>query len=103
MKKIDIEKLRYNASDIKEILDKCSNVLGKDFELKVHKDGLAGKVRKTGKETDIILTALYATYLLLVIDHYDELTKIGKSMIDNQFESFGEMLKWSMNTILSLK
>ena len=93
MKKIDIKKLRYNASDIKEILDRCSNVLGKDFELKVHKDGLGGKVIKTGKETDIILTALYATYLLLIIDHYDELTKIGKFMIDNQFESFGEMLK----------
>ena len=103
MKKIDIEKLRYNASGLKEILDKCSVILGKDFELKVHKDGLAGKVRKTGKETDIILTALYATYLLLIIDHYDELTKIGKSILVNQFESFGEMLKWNMNIILNLK
>ena len=93
MKKIDIEKLRYNASDIKEILDKCSNILGKGFELKINKDGLAVKVTKTGRETDIILTALYATYLLLIIDHYDELTKIGKSMLDNQFESLGEMLK----------
>ena len=103
MKKIDIEKLRYNASDIKEILDKCSNILGKDFELKINKDGLAGKVIKTGRETDIILTALYATYLLLIIDHYDELTKIGKFMIDNQFESFEDMLKWSTNIILSSK
>ena len=93
MKKIDIEKLRYNGSDIKEMLDKCSNILGKGFELKISKDGLDGKVIKTGRETDIILTALYAIYLLLIIDHYDELTKIGKSMIDNQFESFGEMLK----------
>ena len=93
MERLNIEKLRYNASDIKEILDKCSNVLGKDFELKIHKDGLAGKVIKTGRETDIILTALYATYLLLIIDHYDELTEGGKFMIDNQFESFGEMLK----------
>lgn len=93
MNKIDIEKLRYNASDIKEMLDKCSNILGKGFELKINKDGLAGKVIKTGRETDIILTALYATYLLLIIDHYDELTKIGKSMLDNQFESLGEMLK----------
>lgn len=93
MKKIDIEKLRYSASDIKEILDKCSNMLGKDFELKIHKDGLSGKVIQTGKEIDIVLTALYATYLLLIIDHYDELTKIGKSMIENQFESLGEMLK----------
>lgn len=93
MKKIDIKKLRYNASDIKEILDKCSNILGKGFELKIHKDGLSAKVIKTGKEAEIILTALYATYLLLIIDHYDELTKIGKSMIDNQFESLGEMLK----------
>ena len=93
MKKIDIKKLRYNASDIKEILDKCSNILGKGFELKINKDGLSGKVTKTGRETDIILTALYATYLLLIIDHYDELTKIGKSMIENQFESLGEMLK----------
>lgn len=93
MKKIDIKRLRYNASDVKEILDKCSKILGKDFELKVHKDGLAGKVIKTGKETDIILTALYATYLLLIIDHYDELTKIGKSILAKQFESFGEMLK----------
>ena len=92
MKRIDIEKLRYNASDIKEILDKCSGILGKGFELKINKDGLAGKVIKTGKETDIILTALYATYLLLIIDHYDELTKIGKSLLENQFESFGEML-----------
>ena len=93
MKKIDIEKLRYNASDIKDILDKCSNVLGKDFELKVHKDGLSGKVIKTGKETEIILTVLYATYLLLLIDHYDELDKIQKIMLGLQFESFGEMLK----------
>ena len=93
MKKVDIEKLRYNASDIKDILDKCSNVLGKDFELKVHKDGLSGKVIKTGKETEIILTVLYATYLLLVIDHYDELDKIQKIMLGLQFESFGEMLK----------
>ena len=103
MKNIDIKKLRYNASDIKEMLDKCSGILGKDFELKVHKDGLAGKVIKTGRETEIILTALYATYLLLIIDHYDELTKIGKFIIDNQFESFGEMLKWNMNIILSIK
>ena len=103
MKKINIKKLRYNASDIKEILDKCSNILGKGFELKITKDGLSGKAIKTGKETDIILTALYATYLLLIIDHYDELTKIGKSMIDNQFESFGEMLKWNINIILSSK
>lgn len=103
MKKIDIKKLRYNASDIKEILDKCSNILGKDFELKVHKDGLSGKAIKTGMETDIILTALYATYLLLIIDHYDELTERGKFILDNQFESFGGMLKWSMNIILSLK
>lgn len=93
MKKINIEKLRYNTSDIKEMLDKCSGILGKDFELKIHKDGLAGKVIKTGKETHIILTVLYAIYLLLIIDRYDELTKIGKSMLDNQFESFGEMLK----------
>lgn len=93
MKKIDIEKLRYSASDIKEILDKCSNVLGKDFELKVHKDGLSGKVIKTGKETEIILTVLYATYLLLLIDHYDELDKIQKIMLGLQFKSFGEMLK----------
>lgn len=93
MKKIDIKKLRYNASDIKEILDKCSNVLGKDFELKVHKDGLSCKVIKTGKEAEIILTVLYATYLLQVIDHYDELDKIQKIMLGLQFESFGEMLK----------
>ena len=93
MKKIDIEKLRYNASDIKEMLNKCSNILGKGFELKITKDGLSGKVIKTGKETDIILTALYAIYLLLIIDHYDELTKGGKFILDNQFESFGEMLK----------
>lgn len=93
MKKIDIKKLRYNASDIKEILDKCSNILGKGFELKITKDGLSGKAIKTGMETDIILTVLYAIYLLLVIDHYDELTERGKFILDNQFESFGGMLK----------
>ena len=103
MKKIDIEKLRYNASGIKEIMDKCSNILGKDFELKVHKDGVAGKVIKRQHEIDIVLTTLYATYLSLIVEHYEELSKNGKAILDNQFESFGEMLKWSMNTILSLK
>ena len=93
MERIDIEKLRYNASDIQEMLDKCSRILGKGFELKINKDGLGAKVIKTGNETEIILTVLYATYLLLIIDHYGELTKNGKSIIDNQFESFGEMLK----------
>ena len=93
MNRINIKKLRYNVSDIKEILDKCSNILGKDFELKVHKDGLVGKLIKTDNELEIILSALYATYLLLLIDHYDELTKAGKFLIDNQFASFGEMLK----------
>ena len=93
MKRIDIEKLRYNASDIQEMLDKCSRILGKGFELKINKDGLGAKVIKTGKETEIILTVLYATYLLLVIDHYDELDKIQKIMLGLQFESFGDMLK----------
>ena len=93
MKKINIEKLRYNASDIKELMDKCSGILGKGFELKINKDGLSGKGIKTDNETEIILTVLYTIYLLLIIDHYDELTKNGKSIIENQFESFGEMLK----------
>ena len=93
MKKIDITKLRYNASDIKEMLDTCSDILGKDFKLKVYKDGLDGKLIKTGHETSLILTVLYATYLLLVIDEYDELDKNEKIMLDLQFESFGEMLK----------
>ena len=93
MEKIDIEKLRYNASGFKEILDKCSNGLGKDFVLKVHKDGLDGKLIKTGHEASLILTVLYATYLLIVIDHYDELDKNEKIMLDLQFECFGEMLK----------
>ena len=103
MNRINIEKLRYNVSDIKEILDECSNILGKDFELKVHKDGLVGKLIKTDNELEIILSVLYATYLLLIIDHYDELTERGKFIIDNQFESFGEVLKWSTNIILSSK
>ena len=93
MKKIDIKRVTYNASDIKKMLDICSDILGKDFELKVHKDGLSGKVIKTNNDLEIILTVLYATYLLLIIDHYEELNKNGKLIIDNQFASFGEMLK----------
>ena len=93
MKKINIKKLRYNASDIKEILDECFDILGKDSELKVHKDGLSAKVIKTRNETEIILGVLYATYLLLIIENYDELTKSGKFILDNQFASFGEMVK----------
>lgn len=92
--KVDIKKLKCHKGEINQVLKECKDILGEDFEITISKNGTRVKAIKGAiDDTDIILTALYATYLLLIIDHYDELTKISKYMLDNQFESFGEMLK----------
>ena len=94
MKKIDIEKLKYNFGRIYHLLKRCKDILGEDFEITISKDGVSAKVKKGYNDNkEIILTAMYVMYLLFVSDNYDNLSKIGKTLIDNQFESFGEMLK----------
>ena len=94
MKKIDIEKLKYNFGGIYHLLKHCKDILGEDFEITISKVGVSAKVKKGCNDNkEIILTAMYVTYLLFVSDNYDNLSKIGKTLIDNQFESFGEMLK----------
>ena len=94
MKKVDIKRLKYNIDEIHHILGQCKNMLGEDFEVTIKKDGVSAKVKKGFKYSeDVVLTVMYAMYLLFVIENYENLDKIGKTIIDNQFESFGEMLK----------
>lgn len=92
--KVDIKKLKCNNAEIYQLLKHCKDILGEDFEITINKVGVATKVKKgVIDDTEISLSVIYATYLLCVIDNYDNLSKVGKSLIDNQFESFREMLK----------
>lgn len=89
--KVDIKKLKYNFGGIYQLLNHCKDILGEDFEITINKVGVSAKVKKDDKE--IILTTMYAMYLLFISDNYDNLSEVGKTLIDNQFESFGEMVK----------
>lgn len=92
--KVDIKKLKCNKGKIYQVLNHCKDILGEDFEITISKVGVNTKIKKSAMDnTEISLSAIFATYLLCVIDNYDNLSKIGKSLIDNQFESFGEMVK----------